>query len=162
MEYDDEDYHKTQPQSPEFPVPGKSSWVVIAKDLDFSGQRTTIVVAPCVRALKVLRVYRCTVWCRVFHQETHGAPICTQSPTVVLQICFTCLSTALYQVHSATAQRTDSPDKQETLLVPKMVWTVLALSARPSTLLTLAHMSVHLSWSRRILRRCMLTDVPMT
>jgi hypothetical protein len=42
------------------------------------------------------------------------------------------------------------------------VYELFAFSARPSTVLALVHVSVHLPWSRRIPCRCMLTDVPMT
>jgi hypothetical protein len=59
----------------------KSSVVGIAKALDFSGQRTTIVVAPRARALKVLRSARRTASWRVFHQEAHGAPITDSWPS---------------------------------------------------------------------------------
>ena len=58
----------------------KSSGVGIGKTLDFSGHRTTIVLAPRVRALKVLRVSRRTVSWRVFYQVAHG-PAMTDSWT---------------------------------------------------------------------------------
>ena len=54
------------------PKSRNSSGVGIAKTLDFSGQRYTIVVAPRVRVLKVLTTARRTAsWCD-FHQVVHG------------------------------------------------------------------------------------------
>ena len=47
----------------------------IVKDLDFSGQRTTIVVSPRVRALKVVRAARRASSWRAFYQVKHQPAI---------------------------------------------------------------------------------------
>jgi hypothetical protein len=94
MEYDDDDYHTTQSQSPEFPVPGCESpggcrtvppgkkkhfrvrglWKVHIHQVPRS-PGTWWIVTPRVRALNVLGAPRNTVLCRGFHQEVHGTPV---------------------------------------------------------------------------------------
>ena len=59
----------------------KPTGVGIAKALDFSGQRTSIVLAPRVRALRVLKTARRTASWRVFHQEAHGRVITDRWPS---------------------------------------------------------------------------------
>ena len=67
----------------------KPSGVGIAKALDFSGQRTTIVLAPRARALKVLKTARRTASWRVFHQEAHGRVITDKWPSDLFHTCVT-------------------------------------------------------------------------
>jgi hypothetical protein len=78
----------------------KPSGVGIAKALDFSGQRTTIVLAPRARALKVLKTARRTAsWC-VFHQEAYGPVITDRWPSDLFHICANrSASAALRNIH---------------------------------------------------------------
>jgi hypothetical protein len=65
----------------------KPTGVGIAKALDFSGQRTTIVLAPRARALQVLKTARRTASWRVFHQEAHGPVMTDRWPSELFHIC---------------------------------------------------------------------------